>query len=215
MCVRYQDVLADITYQRIHDACYEGLVHEGSFQKEEILKYTGFHLFADAVRWDYVQRMIVDLNVLPISVEANAMTDLGQAFIQAYPKNANNELLPMAMAFFSKKPRDRKGNAISRANDPQKFVARGHGKKTYGYALLTPATQDLAGVLIGIDTARSVQTTATTLNRAGAFIRQGVRPTFSASVRQGLQEVGLLVDEIGALETKNAPDELVAPEALF
>lgn len=113
--LRYEAAKASTVYRAIIDDAIERLVDVGRFAKAEVLAATGYDVFDDeAIRWDYVKRIIEEEH--------------------------DTELIPMASVFFRDGQRDgrrdkRHGSAFPPEQFPERYIATGHGKKTAGFVI--------------------------------------------------------------------------------
>ena len=127
--VLYMHVKKCKVHQEIAGAAINALeAYPHAFNKEQLLKETGYVRMEDSIRWDYIQRMIED------------------------PEEGGGgkySLMPVAASFFTDFARyDKKGDRgtweARMAKDPEKFAARGYGKKTAGYARVCEVNGDIA-----------------------------------------------------------------------
>jgi hypothetical protein len=116
--MRIADARTCKVHEEIVHAATDRLTTVGSFSKDEVLMATGFLMMVDSIRWDYVKRIIEeDYKTELIPLAARAFRRANQEERKQYPE--------------LKTPRQ------WQTTFPEKFIASGHGKKTYGFAIAT------------------------------------------------------------------------------
>lgn len=113
----------------IVDIAQDSLVQSGYFNKDEVLRKSGFTAMSESIRWDYIIEFIKNGILIQEDLNGDRFAVLGVD---------GDELIPLAQAFWNKQ---RKGNTPASSPEnrklfPQKYIAMGHGKKTAGYALV-------------------------------------------------------------------------------
>jgi hypothetical protein len=58
--VKYEKAKASALYHELEKICIDRLAAHGAFEKDEVTAAAGMEVFADAIRWDYIARMITD-----------------------------------------------------------------------------------------------------------------------------------------------------------
>lgn len=114
-------------YLAIRDAAVNTITIKGSFEKNDILKQTGFDVVAASINWNFIRRMI--------------------------EQEHKTKLLPMAARFFSCPREFRK--KFPRDRYPGKYMATGSGKSCAGYAAVTRENGEFVIHDITIKTARA------------------------------------------------------------
>ncbi len=100
-------------HQKVFEKAKERIEHIGWFGKELLLRKIGLYAMADSIRWDYI--------------------------VEFLNKDLDTELVPVVSQF---------GKSIQNDQEdiekfPWRYIASGHGKKTWGYA----NAEEMNGVL--------------------------------------------------------------------
>lgn len=93
-------------HQAVKDEAEERLVNLGAFDKIGVLEHLGFTAVAESIRWDYIALWIQE--------------------------EYDCELIPLVGRFF-KNTREELDKGWTPQQNPEKYIAQGHGKKTMGY----------------------------------------------------------------------------------
>lgn len=128
--IRRETVKECPVHLAILDKAQDHLIENGYFSKEEVLEGIGMPAMADYVRWDY----IIDFLKEGIKVRVDSS---GQKYVDE--TNAEKyEVVPLAKSFWRKRNYKKKlaSTPQNRRENPEQFIALGHGKKTAGYALV-------------------------------------------------------------------------------
>lgn len=111
-------------HQAVMDTASDELAQHGYFSKVDVLDSLSFGAMEDAIRWDYLRE-----------------------FLEA---DYGIELIPLSKKFFNGEMVRLPGNSnrtrvhYDPVKDPEKCIAMGNGKKTYGYASVEVAGGALA-----------------------------------------------------------------------
>lgn len=129
--------------EALNSAPYQALIKEGTallktqgyFSKDQVLEGSGMVTVGDSIRWDYLREFLEDASGV--------------------------HLLCVSRGFFDKYVVDRKGKKVKRngkplttaehrRENPGHYLALGHGKKTFGFALMKTDGGVLAIKVLGV-----------------------------------------------------------------
>lgn len=103
--LRYSTAVQSRVYRELLEEAELRLIEIGHFAKIDVTDRVGYSAIADDIRWDYIRRMIEEKH--------------------------KTELIPLGPAFFKRHKREEEINPMF----TEKFVARGNGRGTVGFAL--------------------------------------------------------------------------------
>jgi hypothetical protein len=95
-------------HKAVQAQCIKELIEKQYFSKPEILAALNFEAMSESIRWDYITGFIA--------------------------QDSGAELVPLAERFFKAANGQKRLTTQERIHSPEKCIASGHGKKTYGYA---------------------------------------------------------------------------------
>jgi hypothetical protein len=116
--VTYNDVLACPMHQSIYIFVRHLLNTDGYFEISKVIEKTSCGAVQNAIRWDYIVRMVQ---------EGRTVSEEPEAMERELEKLT---LIPLAEPFFKTKPKHRSLELL------QRFIAQGYGKRTAGYGVL-------------------------------------------------------------------------------
>jgi hypothetical protein len=149
----YADSIKCKVHKDLVERCEDALTSPpGAFHKQTILEASGYEMMEGAIRWDYIIRAIENGMGMQKGVLfplAEAFWDRGKVVRPRAKKDPNESEEDRADRLDS--DRERLARRMTdqewledKLINPQRYVARGHSKKTAGYGLMDDSTGHFA-----------------------------------------------------------------------